>query len=89
MAALSAAGRAVVTSHIQRPQQSFGALGALTKVDLRAAVDATDQWIEDNAAAYNAALSQPARGVLTTDQKTLLFCFVALRRAGLLRAEGE
>jgi hypothetical protein len=89
LAVLSGAARAVITAHIQRPQQVFGALGTLTKADLRAAVDATDQWIDDNAAAYNTALSQPARGALTADQKTLLFCFVALRRAGLLRAEGE
>jgi hypothetical protein len=89
MAVLSSAARAIITAHLQRPQQSFGALGALTKAELRAAVDATDQWIDGNAAAYNAALPQPARGVLTADQKTLLFCYVALRRAGLLKAEGE
>jgi hypothetical protein len=78
LAVLSGAARAVITAHIQRPQQVFGAL-----------VDATDQWIDDNAAAYNLAIPQPARGALTQQQKTLLFCHVALRRAGLLRAEGE
>lgn len=89
MAALTSGERAVVMAHIQRPQQSFGTLGALTKAQLRTAVDETDQWIEDNSSAYNLALSQPARGALTSQQKTLLFCFVALRRAGLLKAEGE
>lgn len=89
MAALSSAERAVIAAHLQRPQQSFGALGAVTKAQLRTAVDETDQWIEDNSSAYNLALSQPARGALTAQQKTLLFCFVALRRAGLLRAQGE
>lgn len=89
MAALSSGERAVVAAHLQRPQQSFGALGALSKAQLRTAVDETDQWIDDNASAYNTSLSQPARGALTADQKTLLFCFVALRRAGLLKAEGE
>jgi hypothetical protein len=89
MAVLSSAERAVIAAHVQRPQQAFGALGALTKAELRAAVDATDQWIDDNASSFNVALPQPARNVLTSQQKTLLFCLVALRRAGVLRAEGE
>lgn len=65
------------------------ALGALTKADLRAAVDATDQWIDDNASAFNTALPLAARTNLTAAQKTFLFCYVALRRAGRLRAEED
>lgn len=61
----------------------------VVKADLRAAVDATDAWIEANQAAYNAALPQPFRGAASLDAKTLLFCFVAMRRAGLLRAEED
>lgn len=57
----------------------------VTKTDLRAAVNATDAWIDDNQAAYNTALPLPARTVLSLQQKTLLFCYVAMRRAGLLR----
>lgn len=89
MAVLSAASRAVIAAHIQRPQQGLGPLAALTKTDLRAAVDATDDWIDANSAAFNTALPATARTALTQQQKTLLFCYVALRRAGLLRAEGE
>lgn len=62
---------------------------AVTKPDLLAALVATDEWIEANAASFNSALSQPARSALTAEQKTFLFCYVALRRAGLLRAEED
>lgn len=65
------------------------AIPGVVKADLRAAVDATDAWIEANQAAYNAALPQPFRGAAGLDEKTLLFCYVAMRRAGLLRAEED
>lgn len=60
-----------------------------TKADLRAAIDACDTWIESNQASFNAALPQPFRGQATTAQKTLMFCFVAQRRAGLLKVEED
>lgn len=58
-----------------------------TKADYRAAVDATDTYIDSIQSAYNTALPQPFRGAATTAQKTLLFCFVALMRVspGLAR----
>lgn len=62
---------------------------SITKADLRAAVDATDQWIEDNSSAYNLAIPQPARGALSATQKTLLFTYVAMRRKGLLKTEED
>jgi hypothetical protein len=65
---------------------------ALSKDDLRAAVDATDVWIEDNQSAYNQALPQAGRDNLTAGQKTLLFCAVALARVNvdlLRRVFGE
>lgn len=66
-----------------------GSMTGVTKADLRAAVDATDDWIEASQASFNAALPQPFRGAATTAQKTFLFCYVAMRRAGLLRAEED
>lgn len=53
---------------------------ALTKADLRAAVNAIDTWLHSNAADLNAALPQPARGALTTAQKARLLQFVVARR---------
>lgn len=60
-----------------------------TKTELRAAVDACDTWVDGNASSFNSALPQPFRGQATADQKTLLLCHVAMRRAGLLRVEED
>lgn len=56
--------------------------GAITKPDLRAAVNAADDWIDSSAANFNAALPQPFRGAATTDQKYLLLMCVLERRMG-------
>lgn len=62
---------------------------AFTKADLRAAVDACDSWIDSNTTSFNTALPQPFRGAATTQQKTLLLCYVAMRRAGILKVEED
>lgn len=86
--ALDTTGRFRVWAHIMRTAD-FGNV-AVTKAELRAAVDATDDWIESAqggaapATGYNSALPQPFRGAASPQQKTVLFCVVALRRAGLL-----
>ena len=54
--------------------------GAVTKADLRAAVNAIDAFLDTNAAAINSAIPQPARGVLTTAQKARMLMFVIQRR---------
>ena len=53
---------------------------AMTKQELRAAVDAVDAFLESNAVAINNAIPQPARGVLTIKQKALLLMYVIGRR---------
>jgi len=62
---------------------------SVTKQELRAAVDATDAWIEANQASFNAALPQPFRGAATVPQKAFLFCYVAMRRAGRLKVQED
>jgi hypothetical protein len=54
--------------------------GALVKADLRAAVNALDDFLETNTATINAAIPQPARAELTVQQKALLLQFVIARR---------
>lgn len=61
-------------------REPIGVLGAMTKHDLRAAVDAMDTWIEANQTSLNQAIPQPARSVLTTRQKAMLFLAVVRRR---------
>ncbi|MEU0469931.1 hypothetical protein ABZ215_38540 [Amycolatopsis sp. NPDC006131] len=62
---------------------------AFTKTDLRAAVDATDSWIDSNASSFNTALPAAFRTNASLTQKTLLFCYVAMRRAGLLKVQED
>lgn len=53
---------------------------AITKTQLRAAVDAIDTWFSDNAATLNSALPTAARNGLTTSQKAALLSFVIAKR---------
>lgn len=52
----------------------------LSRADLRAAINAIDDWVDANAAAFNTAIPQPARGTLTAKQKAQLLFFVVNRR---------
>lgn len=55
-------------------------VAGLTKADVRAALNALDQYLHDNAAAINTAIPQPARTNLTTAQKARLMMFVIRKR---------
>lgn len=57
------------------------------KADIRAAVDATDDFIENNGATINSALPQPYRGAASASQKAILFGLVAMRRGGATAAQ--
>lgn len=78
MAVLSDADRRALWAEYQRSPEAGETLPL--KADLRAAVDAVDQWIDDNAASFNAAIPQPARGALTARQKARLLALVLKRR---------
>jgi hypothetical protein len=78
VAVLSDADRAELWAEFMRTET--GAFGALSKADLRAAVNALDVFFNDNAATINAAIPQPARGALTTTQKARLLMFVIRQR---------
>lgn len=56
--------------------------GGVSKPELRAAVDAMDDWIEDNQVSFNTALPLPYRSDATTVQKIELFALVLMLRAG-------
>lgn len=62
--------------NLSRESQSI----AITKADLRAAVNALDDFLNTNATAINSAIPQPARGSLTVAQKALLLMYVVARR---------
>ena len=52
----------------------------LSKAELLAAIDAVDDWVNDNTVAFNNALSIAAKTNLTTKQKAKLLRVVLKRR---------
>jgi len=85
--ALDATGRLRTLAQLMRDLKP--AMAGLTKPDLSAAISATDDWIDANQASFNSALPQPFRSTADLQLKTLLFCYVAMRRAGRLKAEED
>ncbi|HEY4690302.1 MAG TPA: hypothetical protein VIK33_13385 [Anaerolineae bacterium] len=83
MATLPDADRLRINRALSRWWSAFRERLDLNETNLNAAIAATDTWINDNAAAYNAALPVAARTSLTAAQKTLLFVAVALMRHDL------
>ncbi len=53
---------------------------SLNKSELRAFVDAVDQWIDDNQASFNSAIPEPAKSALTQKEKVRGFMLVAEKR---------
>ncbi len=84
MAALPDIDRIEVTAKLQRLAQWLAISCGITKVDLKAAVDATDDWIDTNQTAFNNALPTAAKNTRNLTQKTLIFCYVAMKRASIL-----
>ena len=81
MAILSDPDRIAVWAEFMRDAVNINAgASGLTKAELRAAVNAIDQWNEDNQSAFNLAIPQPARGALTAKQKATLQLAIVARR---------
>lgn len=81
MAVLSNADRAALWAEFMRDPARLGnGASGLTKAQLRAAIDAADDWADANASAYNLALPQPARGALSAKQKAAILMFVIDKR---------
>lgn len=57
---------------------------AINKNDLKAAVVALDQFLENNAGTVNNAFPAAAKAGLTAQQKALIVAYVALRRYGVI-----
>lgn len=50
------------------------------KQEVRAAIDAVDDWLEANRASFNSAIPVPAKAGLTSRQKTKLLMLVINKR---------
>jgi hypothetical protein len=80
MAVLADADRILAHAELMRRFSADSLPCSIVKADLRAAVNAIDQFLSDNAAAINSAIPQPARGALSTTQKALILMFVIEHR---------
>lgn len=58
----------------------FDLLDNVTKSDIRAAVDSTDQWVEDNKTSFNDSLPAATKDNLTAEQKSQILTYVVARR---------
>lgn len=81
MAVLSDPERAALTALFQHDFSSRReAIAGVLKADIRAAINAADQWAEDNKVSYNSALPLPARTALTASQKAAILMYIIKRR---------
>lgn len=76
MAILSAGDRDQVWADYMRSISRDREVVTVLKSELKAALDATDQWVSDNSASFNTAIPQPARAALTAAQKVRMLVAV-------------
>ena len=81
MAVLPNKDRFTIWAELMRLDEIFG---TVSKTDLRAAVNATDDWVKANQASFNAALPAIIRTELTARQKSLLLMNVMIRKFKVL-----
>lgn len=81
MAVLTNGDRANINAEFQRELSAlFEEIIGMSKSDLRAAINATDSWINSNTTSFNNALPAPAKANMTAKQKARLFFAVAQKR---------
>lgn len=80
MPVLNPSQRAAVWAALMETAQEAGVPGSVLKADLREAVDAADQWVEDNASSFNSALPAKFRTAADVSQKIVLLSYVLERR---------
>ena len=71
--ALTTEQRQELFAKFQRHQSSSRTLMNVSKVDLKNAVDAIDDWMDDNATSFNNAIPIPARTTMSMKQKLRIF----------------
>ena len=82
MAFLDELDRAAVWADFMRRMAPEQRAGPMTKADFKAAIDAMDVYVANNAAAINNAFPTAARVALTNVEKIGVFAYVALKRYG-------
>jgi hypothetical protein len=84
MAVLTDGQRVALHGDLMRALSAVREACPMLKADIRAAVNAADDWCNTNATAYNLALPLPFRTSATADQKSRLLeaVIVARRKVG-------
>ncbi len=80
MATLGELQRIEVWADLMRRYSTDGESIGINKNDLRAAVDALDDYFDANAVTINNALPAAAKAGLTTKQKAVMLMFVVTQR---------
>lgn len=79
MTVLNAVSRVEIWVELMRDFSSNGESIGVTKPELKAAIDALDDFLDGNAATINTAIPHPARDTLTAQQKALMLSYVVLK----------
>ena len=80
MANLSDAKRKEIWSQYMQDASIVWEIIPIGKTDLRAVVNAIDQWIENNASSFNNAIPEPGKSALTKKQKYRIFKEIIKRK---------
>ncbi len=80
MAVLSDADRGAVWRQLMSELSGRREHLGILKGEGRTALNAMDQWISDKMASFNTTIPEPARSVLTSDQKEEWFSALLHRR---------
>jgi len=73
--------RANITTDFMRKESiTFEGFGNFFKDNLRSAINAIDDWIDNNVVSFNTSIPEPCKSELTQKQKVRLFMFVIKRR---------
>lgn len=80
MAVLTDDKRRAIYAKYMSDKSAVRELIPLKKSELKAAVDAVDNWIDANAGSFNSALPEPAKSALTAKQKADLLMRVITKR---------
>lgn len=79
-AVLVDADRVEVWAKFMREASQNNVAFPISKTDLRAAINAADDWANTNASSYNSALPLPARTALSSQAKTLILVYILEQR---------
>ncbi len=76
--------RIIAQRFVKRAYKDLLKTADLDVIEITAAIQPTEDWINANKASYNADLPTTFKDTATADEKTLLFCYVAMKQVGLI-----